>query len=673
MKRLIPAIFLFILGHSLLGKGGPIYTSYLWHLQQPIYWPDKHPNFERYQYANDSISLKQQQQGHPLNNLTSIFSKDDRVAVYQYRIPEALKTIQWHPNAGAQVTYSGCLMENIQSLGEHYSLGYSPHWNQPIKNARSWETSGGHPRLDLILFTYHHALPGLIDPLLLKREIEIYKEVYAPHWGDHPSLSRGFFPAEMAFSERIIPTLVELGIEWVVVSNSHISRAIKNFPLQLGSGGENTEPPNKADQINPPQDQWFQMKISRGCAPTNAYPYSMRPHYAKYVNPTTGKEYKIIVVPAEQAMSWEDGYKIYGTSDIDRLAAIDNHDDPMLMLFAHDGDNAFGGGYSYYMEGVNKFVSEANHRGYHPTTIQQYLTDHPVDPEDIVHVEDGAWVNADGDMGSPTFSNWNWPLVNKKGEVDIANGWAEDERNWAVYTAALNRVATSEHISGIPVKIKNIVNPATEGSNVEKAWHFLLGGLASGYMYYGKVLDMESKPAIACNRAVEYADTYLTDLKADKTPPTIWLPQRYPYNPGGLNYGAIYGYKKVLADNSFWVWTFIHDVSGLKSVRFYYRVDKDGENSLSSNKNEVYAASNEVGPWQSKSMTPRIFPKGNVFNDPEIKFVEEPHYIADQYSIHIDEERLQNVLIDYYVEAIDNNGNIARSPIQHMWIGASQD
>ncbi len=28
--------------------------------------------------------------------------------------------------------------------------------------------------------------------------------------------------------------------------------------------------------------------------------------------------------------------------------------------------------------------------------VPRYLADFPVDPNDIVHVEDGAWVNADG-------------------------------------------------------------------------------------------------------------------------------------------------------------------------------------------------------------------------------------------------------------------------------------
>ena len=46
------------------------------------------------------------------------------------------------------------------------------------------------------------------------------------------------------------------------------------------------------------------------------------------------------------------------------------------------------------MQCVPNFVNEAVSNGYNPTTVQQYLKDYPVDPNDIVHVEDGAWVNA---------------------------------------------------------------------------------------------------------------------------------------------------------------------------------------------------------------------------------------------------------------------------------------
>lgn len=54
-----------------------------------------------------------------------------------------------------------------------------------------------------------------------------------------------------------------------------------------------------------------------------------------------------------------DGYACYGTSDIQTLANLNNPQHPMLFLFAHDGDNDFGGGYTYYTQCVPSFVQEA--------------------------------------------------------------------------------------------------------------------------------------------------------------------------------------------------------------------------------------------------------------------------------------------------------------------------
>src|SRR5437867_2603380 len=51
----------------------------------------------------------------------------------------------------------------------------------------------------------------------------------------------------------------------------------------------------------------------------------------------------------------------------------------------------------YIMEWVNNFASQTSGRGYEPSTVEQYLNDHPVDSNDVVHVEDGGWVYADGD------------------------------------------------------------------------------------------------------------------------------------------------------------------------------------------------------------------------------------------------------------------------------------
>jgi hypothetical protein len=369
-------------------------------------------------------------------------------------------------------------------------------------------------------------------------------------------------------------------------------------------------------------------------------------------------------------MSWTDGYQQYGTEDIDQIAWTASTGNPILVVLAHDGDNAYAGGYSYYMENVQQFCNAAAAAGYVPTVVQEFLANNPVSESDIVHVEDGSWVNADGDFGSPDFINWNWPLVDASGQFDIPNGWAEDERNWAVITAAQNRVQTAEQIAG-GAEISQIQAPNSAASNAELAWHFFLPALTSGYMYYGTSLDMEVKPTIACNNAIEKANLVIGDGSQDQTPPTIWIPQQLPHNPGGTGFGSLWGYRVVEHARDFWVWTFVSDVSGVANVTFNYRIDNDGTNPLSSNQNETYEGGSEVGPWVSLPMQARTFPADNVYNNPDIDFFEIPAAIADQYYIHVEEPaivQVGGVLVDYYVQATDTKGYVKRSPILHTFV-----
>ena len=44
-----------------------------------------------------------------------------------------------------------------------------------------------------------------------------------------------------------------------------------------------------------------------------------------------------------------------------------------------------------------------------------------------------------------------------------------------------------------------------------------------------------------------------------------------------------------------------------------------------------------------------------------------PNYIADEYYAHL--TSLRNVLIDYYVTAVDSKGNSKDSDIHHAWCG----
>ena len=671
MRKLYTLVLLAIISTVTFGQ---VHTTYLWHLQQPTYWPGQslwEPS--QYQDARESHYLKtnggniySDGQAHPLNDLEDIFSKDDRTAVYQYRTKEAVETLLGFADAGAQVNYSGCLIENINSLAAANQWGYSPGWQSNFQTARGWQTSGGHPRMDIVGFTFHHAIAPLISDRVLAKEIQAHRYIYQQNFGSSPDYSNGFWPAECSFSERIIKVLDEEGFEWSVIANSHLARTLSDYPLSFGTSGCNIDPPNAADMVSTIGSNWWSGQID-GRGGTFAAPYCYQAHKAQYVDPETGEVHKITVVPMDDVLSYMNGYALMGTAEIDdHIAPYDDPDHPSIVLMAHDGDNAWGGGYDYYQSSVPQFAQAAADKGYVPSTIQQFLASNPISEDDVVKVEDGSWVNAANDWGHPQFINWLWPMYTQDYEFD-PDGWTEDARNWAVLVAAENFVIMAEDIAGTP-PIGDVVEPDESSSLVAKAWHHLLPGYTSGYMYYGTALDMEVKQSLAANIAVDYANQVINTKQADdNTPPSVFIPQRYPYNPGGTGFGPTYGYQQHQNSSDFTVWTFAFDVSGLQDVVLKYRLDEDGINPLDDHTNDIYAGGTGVGDWQSLAMESRLFPAENITNNPDIDFFIMPDHIAYQYWAEI--SGLSETLVDYYVEATDIHGNTFKTPIQHVYVG----
>jgi hypothetical protein len=635
-------------------------------MHQPIYWPDESTwTPGRYELAYETITL-----GHSESDVYAIFDKDDRVGDYQWYPRDAVASMLDLPEAGAQVSFAGTLIENLTSLGEAGWNGgrYAPDWYRFYREANGWNNSAGQPRLEPLIVGFHHGIYPLVPEAALRMELACAKTIYDDAWGN-TDVSLGFFPAEMAFSERMIPALVEAGIAWVVVPDLHIARACADYPFEATE--DLCDPPNPADQTNPAQGTYTHHFISRGVTLKIPYPYGFQPHWAEYVDPATGEVSRIVVVPAANAMSWDEGSGMYGTGDIDAIAPANDPQRPMLILLAHDGDNAWSGGWSYYYENIPSFSHQAAQAGYTPTTIATYLAEHPVPEDDVVHVEDGAWVNAEGDFGSPQFINWNWPLVDRWGQFDIPGGWALDERNWAVLMAAQNRVETAEQILG-PADPEKVVDPLSGANPVETGWHFLLVGYESGYMYYGASLDMEIKATLACNAAVRAVEPVL-QAGPDETPPTVWLPQRLPWNPGGFGAGSLWGYPGgdgAPMDSVFYVWTFADDVSGILRVDLMIRTDADGWNDPATHDNETYAGGPDVGPWQALPMHRRDFPADEPWDLPDVDFPALPDAIADLYWIEL--AGFSDVLLDYYVEAEDSLGNVRRTPIQHVYVARPQ-
>jgi len=651
-----------------------VHTTWLWHLHQPIYWPDRRDyGVDHYENAWDTIQQQNAGRPHPSPEvLSTIFGEADRVNVYQGEIESTLDGLLSYPNAGAQVNYSGALMENVQSLAAvGWNGGNGPYnngWNDSFQTARSWTTSSGKPRLDLVNFTYHHAIAPFLDDQTLEMELLIQQRQMQIFWGTNVPLSRGYFPAETCFSEHIIPILNQVGIAWSVVANNHLARSCADFPLVLGSGGENCDIPNPADQINPAQgaSSYQRVSISVGCGPTQVMPFGFQTHYARYVDPDTGVASTIIIVPADQIFGWEDSYSTWDLGQIAPIAALNNPAHPSLVLCAHDGDNAWGGGYSYYNQWVPQMASTAVSDGYEPTTIEQFISDFPPNTNDIVHVEDGGWVNAAGDFGSPSFINWNWPPSytdsNGNNVVDPSIGTTDKGDNWRVIIATENRVETAQQISGITPNIDQVRDPGSFSgtpNTVELGWHYCLASLDSGFIYYGCNGDECERAVIAQSNACRNVDAVIAaDPSADKTPPTVFLPQRSPWNPGATNFGVQYGYQTVVEPNSdFWVWTYAYDVSGITNVSLLLRVD--GTNPPTSDQFKTYAGGPLTGAWQTSPMTRRITPMVAGYT---------PEYIADYYYAQV--TGISNTFVDYYVSASDSYSNIYKSPIQHVWVGA---
>lgn len=669
-----------------------VYTSYLWHMQQPNYWPERSGAGKRYLRASEQLNGSPTYPAHPRNDLREIFGKDDRVAIYQWRTKDSVASMANGGNdAGAQISYSGVLSENIISLGAANQLGYSGNWNQPMREAFTWKTTTGRPKLEPVGFSYHHAIMPLIDPRSVEMEVALDQYLWSKIWNADPAMgTKGFRMSEESFSVRNIKQLVEAGYEWVIVPNHHLARAQSNYK-RLHNNGQYDDP-NPADMINPPSQVWNSGEID-GRGATLSSPFSYQVHWAKYVDPDTGKEYKIMVVPMADLMSYQDGYGQHGTEGIDReIAPYASSEQPSIVLYSHDGDNAWGGGYSYYMEAVPQFVAAAKNKGYVPTTIQTMLDRAKPPANDVVHVEDGSWINAENDWGHPQYINWLWyPQRNRKDPsynrenpasyADIEGGWSEDFRNWAVVTAGQNYVETAEQIhrqNGGEFRISKVQDPNHDGgfaNPAELAWHYFLPAIASCYMYYGSSLDMEVKASLAVNQAITEASKLvsLAGGGLDRTAPSVFVPQRYPYNPGAVNYGPQYGYRRWHAPSDFYIWTFVHDLSDVADVRLMVRADHDGKNPLSSNDNETYSGGSEVGKWQSFSMKRRSGStfRDNIFNDPEVDFFIQPKAIADQYWYKLSGYSSQ--LIDYYVEAVDRLGNVKRTDIQHVYVGAGPE
>lgn len=595
----------------------PIYIAFLWHMHQPLYWP------------GETILETQANNYYPYsvfdihNSRTGPYTNWPQIAV-QKGIDANL------PHAGASVSFSGSLIENLNLLKQNWN-GNFQNWTSPWNSVINQTTSEGNPRMDMIGFGYYHPLMGLIEYDDIRAQIQKHKAILTSTFDG--TYSKGIFPPENAFAPDMIPALADEGIEWALVDNIHFDRAAEGYPYNTGG---NLYEPNKAVVQNPNPNDWVQ--LNNLWAPTRvSAQWGHQPHFVEYTDPNTGQTSRIIAVPTSRYLGNEDGRGGFGAlqyesvmSQLETYNTDPNH--PILIVLHHDGDNFGGGSEGYYNGNFQAFVdwAAAQPTRFVPTTIQDYLDLFPPDENDVIHVESGSWAGADN--GDPEFKKW----LGDPG----SDGYSPDRNSWGVVTAAKNFV---EHAKAI--------NP--NSSDTEEAITFLLNAQASDYWYWDNSIDgvWDTHPTTASNLAIQKAQSAIAGNEMDTTPPSIFKPQREPYNPGGLEW-------TIPQDNDFEVWTYAFDVHGLESVELKYRAIE--ENQFEQRTRSFAQIDPSDTSWKSINMN-GISVDSRTNSDPTFKAMEYSATISD----------FNNVYIEYYVEATDNEGNSSRSLIQYVWVGAN--
>ncbi|MBT3193564.1 MAG: hypothetical protein HN341_13520, partial [Verrucomicrobia bacterium] len=549
-------------------------------------------------------------------------------------------------------------------------------------------------------------------------EIQAFKQVWWKAWGGNSDLSdhsRGFFPTEMAFSTEMIDVLVDEDYDWVIVPSHHISRTCPTYNDHADPEGSfqiKSSPPNRADQLGPsPTDGWWFAEPNPGQAAWNVSPYAYQLHRTQYVNPESGEVKSIIVVPSDDVLSYKAGYSgaEVGMVSGNISPYANDPERPVIVLPSTDGDNAWGGGSSSWNESTPSFFGACQGSGYNVCAIQDFVNQYggQANDDDPIHVEPGAWIFPESAYGAPYFLKWiepplstNFPVCYPGTQVDLETpGFALKFWSWAPVMTGANWCETAEQIwtdGGGSVDAWKIAHPYdnlvdgswTSPNTVERAWHIYLNGLDSGFNYYGGLgNDDEVKQALATRRAIELLQTYMdANIASDATPPTVFHPQRFPWNPGGYTFGwfnRIPGgdenYLKKMPSH-FYVWTHVYDVSGVSNVTLKVRIDGDDVNSLATTANEVYADSGEVGSWVTISMTMRELPSTEselnaAASNGDIDYFSEalPPQLADYYFAKIDHDvpglsNYKGKLLDYYIEATDVRGNVRKTDIQHVFV-----
>ncbi|MGC4000224.1 MAG: chitobiase/beta-hexosaminidase C-terminal domain-containing protein [Anaeromyxobacter sp.] len=229
---------------------------------------------------------------------------------------------------------------------------------------------------------------------------------------------------------------------------------------------------------------------------------------------------------------------------------------------------------------------------------------------------------------------------------------------------------------------KNGANPA------ELAWYFLLAAMDSGFGYYGENQDDDVKPVLAINNSLAISQRYVRDNAGqDRTGPSVWVPQRWPGNPGSVNGSKAEGWTTHWFSNKFAVYTYAYDLAGMGTVNLMVRPHTKKTIAANDDTYKVVYPSvlagaaglsitpANVGSWTAYPMRVRdLRPVMNgvdwIPTEKATMHVLPASEVGNLYYAYLDQYRDQ--LVDYYIQATDAWGNITRTDIQQVYVGAGR-
>ncbi|RKH14460.1 alpha-amylase [Corallococcus sp. CA047B] len=755
-----------------LSRAQSIAAAHVYHNHMPNFWPyydvSQYATTPvggpiRYAYDAQVIQIKQSPPANytyflpsgapmPHDDLVTYYSHNAKTGAYLYWPPDVAQDMRTNASTGqVHVTMSGAVVNNVHDLSTRRNVaGYdNASWGSPWKaKYDALRTPSGKRTLDLIHFTGHHSMGPLVgNDYFLKDLVYQSATLAQPYFlGGSFQASPGFFPTELGFSERLVPTLAKLGVQWSVIGDNHFSRTLKDYPFLNDPGADTlVSPPNRADLQNTSGvGSWVSAQMAHEQQTIrNKYPFASTPHWVRYVDPATGAESKVVGIPVNQNGSWLEGWEGSATVDVVNLQSFQGLvPQRQFFVIAHDGDNSGGraGSSDTWYNGRSATCAG----GVQCLGISEYLAAHTPVASDVVHVQDGSWVDTRDSSSDPQWHHWRLPMGIWKGQfpafnaatglnlapktnlsglqegmtVSFEHGWHYLERNFAQLQAALNYAKTAEQIwldahpnhwqpttaldsqvthagnqlnpwmYSFPVK-GDAANDWAGGANpAELSWYFLLPAMDSGFGYYDENVDDIVKPTLSFNQSLYFSKPYVQDrLTQDRTGPSVWWPQRWPYNPGSANTDKSEGWTLHHFNNVFGLYTYAHDVSGIASIKARVRVHTAKSIDPTDNTHKVYdpaalktagvpnIETARVGAWVDHPLKRRdLRPSMNGVSW-------QPAHLAvmakvpaqetgDLYYVTVGSYRDQ--LLDYYIEATDTRGNVTRSEIQSVYVGAGR-